>query len=84
MSTSDLILTIIVTAIFSPLICFVVYLSWKTSGEVRKTMRRNEVVEAIKNNWEVKKAITDLIIEKAKNDYLFQQAVVSIVKKERA
>jgi hypothetical protein len=79
-----IIFTIILTAVFSPLVCFVVYLSWNAQREVKKAIRRNELIEAIKNNWEVKKAITDLIIDKAKNDYQFQQAVVSIVKKERA
>jgi hypothetical protein len=84
MSTTDLIVAIICTAIISPLVCFAAYLFWKTSYELKKRMRHNEIVAVIKDDWEVKKVITDLIIEKAKSDYTFQQAVVSIVKKERA
>lgn len=72
---------IIVTAILSPLLCFAIYLFWKGSRDIKKIMRRNEVIDAIKTNWEVQKAIADLIIDKAKSDYQFQQAVVSIIKK---
>jgi hypothetical protein len=75
---------IIVTAILSPLVCVAIYLCWKAQQDVRKIMRRDEFIDAIKTHWEVQKAITDLITEKAKSDSQLQQAVVSITKKERA
>jgi len=81
MSVGDAIFGIIAMAILSPMVCFLVHLYWKGSREIKKTMRRNEVIAGIKADWEVQKAITDLIIEKSKNDYLFQQAVISITKK---
>ena len=79
----EIICATIATAIISPTVCVLVYIYWKGSREIKKTMRRNELVETIKNDWEVKKAITELIIDKAKTDYQFQQAVVLIMK-ERA
>jgi hypothetical protein len=70
---------IILTAILSPLVCVIVYFVWKAQREVRLMMRRNEVIEAIKNDFQMQTAITNLITEKIKTDWMFQQAIIALV-----
>jgi 3-hydroxyacyl-CoA dehydrogenase len=76
---SDQAANIILTAFASPVVCFAVYVFWKSHHSMKKIMRRNELVEAIKENGEVRRAIIGLVTEKMKDDYLFQQAVVTLV-----
>jgi len=71
--------TYILTAILSPMVCFVAYLYLKARHEVKKVMRRNEMREAIKSDYITQAAITGLIIEKMGNDYVFQQAITTLV-----
>lgn len=70
---------IILTAILSPMICFAVYTFIKAGHEIKKIMRRNEMVEAIKNDYTTRAAITGLITEKMASDYLFQQAITTLI-----
>ena len=70
---------IILTAILSPLVCFVAYLYWKMSSDLKKTMRKNELVENLKKDYFTRRAIVQLIIENIETDYLFQQAIISLV-----
>lgn len=70
---------IVLTAILSPMLCVVTYLFWKSQRVFKKTLRKIEQAEFIKNDWEVRAAIVGLITEKMKDDYLFQQAIVTLV-----
>lgn len=76
---SDNVAAILLTAILSPLVCLVLYLFWKGHREVKKIMRRNEVVATINEDWEAKRAISGMILENIKTDYLFKEAIISLV-----
>jgi len=71
--------TIILTAILSPMACFMVYVFLKAKHDINKILRRNEFVEAIKSDYVTQAAITRLITDKMKDDYVFQQAITTLV-----
>jgi hypothetical protein len=70
---------IITTSILSPMVCFAGYLCYKMYRDIAKTMRRNDVIDAIKKDHSTREAIVTLITDKMKDDYQFQQAIVTLV-----